>query len=372
MSQIRVARLVTAGEPLVLGVADKPAPGPNDVLVKVAAAGLVPNAYSIITAEGAPVPTLPAVFGLDVSGVIEAVGDNVLILKPGDRVYVDPHMTCGTCTSCRRGREDICRYNSLRGYVALTPEGGELLNQNPLGGLSEYVIAPDARIAKLPDTVDLRTAARLGYIGTSYAGLKKAGVGPGKTVLINGVTGTLGLAAVAIALGMGATTILGIGRNRDVMHRIEQLAPGRISTRSSEDNIDFVAWAQDATGGDGVDALFDCLGNGGDSNSTNTLLAAITKGGRAVLAAGGVDGHISQSYWDILTRDVAVVGSQWFTSTEIDELITLIGAGVIDLSFLEHRSYPLDEVNDAFTFVGDRPGGFINVVVHPGDTATDV
>nr|WP_255410386.1 alcohol dehydrogenase catalytic domain-containing protein [Cryobacterium sp. N19] len=227
-------------------------------MVKVVAAGLVPNAYNIITVVGAPVPTLPAVFGLDVSGVIEAVGDNVLILKPGDRVYVDPHMTCGTCTSCRRGREDICRYNSLRGYVALTPEGGELLNQNPLGGLSEYVIAPDARIAKLPDTVDLRTAARLGYIGTSYAGLKKVGVGPGKTVLINGVTGTLGLAAVAIALGMGATTILGIGRNRDVMHRIEQLAPGRISTHSSEDNIDLVAWAQDATGGDGVDALFDC------------------------------------------------------------------------------------------------------------------
>ncbi|KZF12591.1 hypothetical protein A2J03_17565 [Rhodococcus sp. EPR-157] len=141
-------------------------------------------------------PDLPAAFGLDVSGVIEQVGEHVLNLEVGDHVYVDPHLTCDTCHQCRRGRSDLCRYNSLRGYAALTPDGPKLLNQHPLGGLSEYVVAADRNVAVLPKHLDLRTAARFGYLGTSFAALKKGGFAPGSTVLINGVTGTLGVAAV--------------------------------------------------------------------------------------------------------------------------------------------------------------------------------
>lgn len=366
MTQIRVARLTAPGNPLEVGTADKPALGLNDVLVRVEACGLVPNAAKIIEDGGDALPELQAVFGLDVSGVIEELGDHVLELKVGDHVYVDPHLTCGTCHQCRRGRADLCRYNSLRGYAALTPDGGALLNQHPLGGLSEYVVAADRSVAVLPDSVDLFTAARFGYIGTSFAALKKGGLTASQTVLINGVTGTLGVAAVAIALGMGATRVLGIGRNEDVMERVRNLDPTRIEVVSSEDGDDLAAWATRATDGLGVDVLLDCLGNGGDSSSTNALLDAVKIGGRAVLIAGGVYGTIGQTYWDILVKDKAVLGSQWFTSGEIDELIRLVDAGVVDLSILEHKKFPLEEVNDAFAFVGDRPGGFTNVVVLPG------
>ena len=366
MTRIRVARLVEEGKPLEVGTADKPTLGLNDVLVRVEACSLVPNAAKIIEAGGPALPNLPAVFGLDVSGVIEAVGDHVLELEVGDHVYVDPHLTCGTCHQCRRGRSDLCKYNSLRGYAALTPDGGALLNQHPLGGLSEYVVAADRNIAKLPESMDLLTAARFGYIGTSFAALKKGNLAASQTVLINGVTGTLGVAAVAIALGMGATRILGIGRNEDVMEKVRQLDPTRVTVISSEDEDDLAAWAATATDDLGVDVLIDCLGNGGDSNSTNALLNAVKIGGRAVLVAGGVEGTVGQEYWDILVKDKAVLGSQWFTPGEIDELVRLVDAGVIDLSILEHKTFPLDEVNDAFAFVGDRPGGFTNVVVLPG------
>ena len=366
MTTIRVARLVEPGEPLELGTADKPGLGPNDVLVRVEACGLVPNAAKIIQDGGPALPDLPAVFGLDVSGVIEAIGAHVLELAVGDRVYVDPHLTCGTCHQCRRGRADLCKYNSLRGYAALTPDGGELLNQHPLGGLSEYVVAADRSIAVLPESIDLLTAARFGYIGTAFAGLKKGNLPQGGTVLVNGVTGTLGVAAVAIALGMGASRILGIGRNPDVLEQVGRLDPERVRIVSSEDETDLVGWATDATGGLGADVLLDCLGNGGDAGSTDTLLDAVKIGGRAVLLAGGVDGRVGQEYWNILVQDKAVLGSQWFTSAEIDEMIRMIATGVIDLTAITHKTFPLDQVNEAFAFVGDRPGGFTNVVVLPG------
>ncbi|MCE3555809.1 alcohol dehydrogenase catalytic domain-containing protein [Pseudonocardia sp. RS11V-5] len=369
MSKINVARLVETGKPLEVGVADKPVPGPKDVLVKVAACGLVPNTSNVVNGYTPfTLPALPAVFGLDVAGTIEAVGDHVIGLQVGQRVYVDPFMTCDNCSSCRRNRRDLCPSAYYRGYMSPTPGGGALINQYPYGGLSEYVTAPDSRVAVLPETIDLRTAARFGYVGTSYGALRKAGLGPAQTLLINGVTGTLGVAAVAIALGMGATRILGVGRNRAVLERVRELAPNRVSTISSEDGVDLVEWAREHTGGEGVDVIYDCLGVGGDSGSTSGLLRAARPGGRAVLVAGGVLGDVAQTYMDILMLDVQVMGSQWFSAEDADQMIAMIGAGVIDLSFLEHRVFGLPEVNEAIERVGSRPGGFENVVVMPGQS----
>ncbi|TGO42608.1 hypothetical protein BHYA_0006g00080 [Botrytis hyacinthi] len=343
--QINVARIVEFGKPLEVGKADKPVPGLKDVLVKVEACCLVPNSHNLVKTgggEGFALPQLPCVFGLDASGVVEAVGDHVLGLKPGDRVYVDPLLTCE--------RKDLCINSCLRAYFARSPGGEQMLTNFLLGALSEYVISPDINLALLPASIDFATASRFGYIGTSFGGLKKANIGPGKVLLINGVTGTLGYAAVAIALGFGCTKILGIGRNKDRLKELEGLSPnGRICTISSED----------------ANALYDCLGNGGDANTTSILVNTLKKGGRAVLAAGGAEGQIPQGYLEAMSRDVAVLGTLWFNSAEIEELIALIDAGVIDFSFLRHEFFPLRKVNEAFKFVGDRPGGAVNVVVQP-------
>jgi alcohol dehydrogenase len=89
MPEINVARLVKVGEPLELGTTEKPTPSPTDVLVKVDACCLVPNSYNLVTGKaGLPILDLPGIFGLDVAGTIERVGENVLNLKAGDRVHV--------------------------------------------------------------------------------------------------------------------------------------------------------------------------------------------------------------------------------------------------------------------------------------------
>jgi alcohol dehydrogenase len=242
-----------------------------------------------------------------------------------------------------------------------------MLTHYPLGALSEYLLSPDANLAVLPKSIDTATASRFGYIGTSFGGLKKAQMGPGKTLLVNGVTGTLGYAAVAIALGLGCTRILGIGRNKERLVELEGLCPkGRVRTISSEGGMEsVVAWIKEQTNGLGPDALYDCLGNGGDANATSILIGTVKTGGRAVLAAGGADGEIKQSYLEAMSRDVAVLGTIWFTSAEIDELIALIDAGVIDFGFLRHEFFPLGKVNEAFERVGGRAGGAVNVVVQP-------
>ena len=241
------------------------------------------------------------------------------------------------------------------------------LERYPIGGMSDYVLSPDSKISVIPESIELDTAARFGYIGTSFGALRKGGVGPASTVLINGVTGTLGYAAAAIALGFGATKILGIGRNPDRLKDVASLGSGqRIVVASSEEEEDVAEWVKSQTGGLGPDVLIDCLGVGGDADTTMNLIRSIKRGGKAILVAGGAEGEVSQTYMEAMMHDVAIIGSNWFTTGEMDDLVAMIDAGIIDFSFLQHKAFSLDEANEAIKFVGDRPGGAVNVLVKPG------
>lgn len=365
MSTMKVARMVGINEPFEVGTADVPKPGRHEVRVKVAACGLVPNSYNVVTGKTPfALPDMPYIFGLDTAGEIDAVGEDVLNLSVGDRVWIDPVFVCGTCDACRSQRGG-CPFATMRGYMGTSPRSAEIINQWRDGGMAEYTVAPADKIALLPDSLDYLTASRLGYIGTSFNGLKTAELTPGQTVLINGVTGTLGVAAVAIALGLGATKILGIGRNKERLDIVKQLNPERIEVLSTEDDIDPTTWVKEHTNDLGVDVFYDCLGVGGDANSTNDLVKTVKPGGHVSLAAGGAEGDITRSYAEAMAQNVPILGTGFASRGQMYDLLNLIHAGVIDLSFLTHKTFDLDDVNDALAYIGDRPGGNVTVSVLP-------
>jgi alcohol dehydrogenase len=106
------ARLHAFGEPMVLERIPKPAPRHTDVLVKVAACGVVPNLRNVLSRwrdwfPELPLPKLPAIFGLDVAGVVAEAGAGVQNFKVGSRVYVSPGLS-RSCPSCRRGDSINC------------------------------------------------------------------------------------------------------------------------------------------------------------------------------------------------------------------------------------------------------------------------
>lgn len=247
----------------------------------------------------------------------------------------------------------------------MAESGKKTLARYSIGGFAEYILTPDSKVAVLPSSISTDLAAKFGYLGTSYGALSKANLGPGKTVLINGVTGTLGIGGTLISLGFGAIKVLGIGRNPERLKEAADLSP-RVLTKSSEDGDDLVKWVLEQTGGLGVDVMYDCLGVGGGANTTQTLIrGAIKRGGVAVLAAGAADGEIGGSYTEFMQREVSILGSMWFTDGEVDEMIALIDAGVIDVSKYETKPFSLKDVNKAIEYVGDRPGGFTNVIIKP-------
>src|SRR3712207_1700766 len=139
-------------------------------------------------------------------------------------------------------------------------DGQKLFDAYPYGGLAEYLTAPQRNLVKLPDSVSSEEGARFGYLGTGYSALKKAGAGPGTTVLVDGISGTLGLGVALNALAMGATKIFGTGRNADLLD-VRAIAPDRIEVLPVGE-ADLAEWVRAKNGGHGVDIAIDALGPG--------------------------------------------------------------------------------------------------------------
>jgi alcohol dehydrogenase len=351
------------------------------VLVEVKACGVVPNLtrvvsnyFGTLTPDNKMMPPLPAIFGLDPAGVVAKVGEQVWHVRPGERVYVNPGRSCGSCRMCRSGQAYDCPSWTLQGYFGRSQE---IMRAYPYGGLAQFITAPATALVKLPNSVSFEAAARLGYLGTAYAAMKKIGVGPGQTLLINGISGQLGLNAAQLALAMGATKILGTGRNAALLDRVKKLAPQRIEVLavpnapapgagpSQPDPL--VVWAKKLTDGHGVDGMIDCLPPGAPASAMMRALFCLRRGGRAVNVGAVMETLPLNAFW-MMTNRIGLQGSVWFTTGEGEEMVAMADAGTLDLSILEHRVSPLSKVNEVLAGMDGRNGGFTNFVIDPTRT----
>lgn len=292
------------------------------------------------------------------------VGDLVHDVRVGDRVYVNPLRTCGSCRHCRRGDPRACRHAAFQGYFGFSEHALQTFADYNTGGLAEYMVAPASAIVTLPDTMSYDHAARLGYMGTAYSALKKACVGPTDTLLVNGISGTLGIGCVVFGLAMGVKKILGTGRDRALLEVFKAIAPHRIEVHSiTEGPID--AWARTFTeNGEGADAFIDCNGPGAAHETFLQGMRAMRRGGRAV-DIGAVAGEIPIDVHFMMDNNQCLIGSQWFTTEEGKEMADMVGSSVADFSLLETHARPLSEVNEAISGIAVRHGGFSNFVIHP-------
>lgn len=368
-TMMKVARMHTIGAPMKIETVPVPTPGPNDVLVRVHSCGIVPNLGNILANwttwfPELPLPPLPAIFGLDPAGEVVAVGKQVHDWKVGERVYVNPGRYCGGCRACRSGRLVDCTYYAFNGYFGFSQKSLKLFDDYPYGGLGEYMTAPQYSLVRLPDNVSYDEAARFGYLGTAYSAMRKAGVAPGKSVLINGISGTLGIGGALFGLAMGATRILGTGRNVELLERVRELAPGRIEVFSNAGGEPIDKWVEAVTGGAGVDVFVDCLGPGAPHETMQQGLRSLRRGGRA-FNIGATAGLVPVNLHAMMDQQQTVEGSAWFTAGEGQDMADMAAVGTLRMSVFEHVKFPLDQVNEAISGIANRNGGFSNYVINP-------
>jgi alcohol dehydrogenase len=171
------------------------------------------------------------------------------------------------------------------------------------------------------------------------------------------------VAAVLLALSMGATRIVGFGRNREILAKLKAIAPDRIEVLALGDQP-IAEWMRGHTEQLGADVLVDCSARGAPAATTAEALKGLKRGAIAV-NIGALTEPLPIEPMRFMTSRLHFRGSNWFTTGEGQMMAEMASAGVLDLSHLTTQAYPLDRLNDALDAIKARPGGFTNIVVNP-------
>jgi propanol-preferring alcohol dehydrogenase len=317
---MKAIRLLRTGEPLAAESVAIPAPGPADVLVRVRAAGIC---HSDAHYRAGTVPaTLPCTLGHEVAGVVEACGNRVRELRPGDRVCLNYLVTCGECAHCRAGREQFC-------------DSAGMIGKHRDGGFAEFICVPARGVLRLPDAVGFEHGAVLMCSSaTALHALNKARVGAGDTVAVFGAGG-LGMSAIQLARLRGASAVYAV----DVHPRKLALAQSFGATPVDASSADPVAAIRRLTGGRGVDAALELIGL---ARTMEQAVEVLAPRGRAALAGLTQERMSVAPYRDVLNREAEIIGVSDHLASEIGELMGYVERGELDLAQAVTRVVPLE------------------------------
>ncbi|RFZ85121.1 NAD(P)-dependent alcohol dehydrogenase [Mucilaginibacter terrenus] len=261
--EITVAVTKEKNAPFTFEQAELDGPRANEVMIKITACGIC---HTDLAARDQIYPApLPIVLGHEGSGVVEAVGNEVTKVKPGDHVVIS-YGHCGKCPNCLKGSPSYC-YN----FVGLNFGGGRAdgshAHHQKNDGLNDfffqqssfgtYTIAPEINVVKVDPTVPLELLGPLGCGIQTGAGsvINALKPGPGSSILIFG-TGAVGLSAIMAAAATGCTTIIAVDINAGRLELALKLgATHTLDSRQSD-----FADAIKAIDSDGIDYALDTTG----------------------------------------------------------------------------------------------------------------
>ncbi len=318
-------------------------PGPHEVLVRTVGAGVCHSDHHYLV--GKYTTPLPTVMGHEASGIVEAVGDLVTYLKPGDHVVACLSIFCGRCEFCLTGRMALCaQEGTMRqdGRPRLSG-GGELIHPySAIGAFAEQMLLHEHALVKIDHDIPLLSAAVVGCAVVTGLGsvFNTAGEKPGTTVAVIGAGG-VGLNVIQGSLLAGARRVVAV----DIIPGKLELARefGATDGIASENPIDNLL---DLTGG-GVDYAFDAVGL---KETAQQAFAMLRPGGTAILIGMiplGVE--ISLPGVDFL-YEKTIKGSNMGSNrsrVDIPQYLELYRRGRIKLDELVSRTRPLDEIGSA-------------------------
>jgi NAD+-dependent secondary alcohol dehydrogenase Adh1 len=246
-------------------------------------------------------------------------------VRPGDAVVVHPVVSCGRCPACRRGEEMHCADGSFSGL-------------DSDGGFAEYLRTGGRSLVRLPDGVrpaDVAPHADAGL--TAYRVARRAAerLAPGSRCAVIGIGG-LGHIAVQLLRELSDAELVAVDRSRPALELAAGLGASHLVDASAGDPADAV---HELTGGRGVEAVVDFVGEGSALGEARRMLA---RGGTHWVV--GYGGTIEIPAIDVVAREITVAGSLVGTRAELAELMALVAEGRVAL---HAREYPLEDIGVA-------------------------
>jgi NADPH:quinone reductase-like Zn-dependent oxidoreductase len=298
-------------EVLVRETIDLPDPGAREVLVRVRAVAL--NHLDMWVRRGLPNLKLsyPHRLGADIVGEVEALGAGARGVKVGDKVVVNPGVSCGVCDRCLSGQDNLCRQYAI-------------LGEHTQGGYSRHVVVPDANVLPYPGDLPFTqiAAVPLVFLTAWQMVVEKARVRPGQTVLVQAAGSGVSSAAIQIAKLHGARVIATTSTDAK-MDRARALGADEVVNYTAQD---FVAEVKRLTGKRGADVVIEHVG--GDVLAKS--IVATASGGRIVTcgATAGFEPKIDLRH--VFFRQIELLGSTMGSKGSLFVILDHVKAGRLE------------------------------------------
>ncbi|MFI2415538.1 Zn-dependent alcohol dehydrogenase [Streptomyces sp. NPDC018947] len=344
---VRAAVVPAVGAPLEITGIELPEPGPGQVRVRLAAAGVCHSDLSL--SNGTMRVPLPAVLGHEGAGTVLAVGEGVTHVAPGDGVVLNWAPSCGSCHPCSLGEVWLCA-DALTGaantHARRADDGTGLHPGLNVAAFAEETVVPASCVLPCPDGIPLTDAALLGCaVLTGYGAVHHAAqVREGETVAVFGAGG-VGLATLQAARIAGASKIVAV----DVSPEKEELARAAGATDYLVASDTTAREIRALTGKQGVDVAVECVGR---AVTIRTAWDSTRRGGRTtVVGIGGKDQQVTFNALEIFHWGRTLTGCVYGNADPARDLPVLaehVRTGRLDLAALVTERIPLDGIPAAF------------------------
>lgn len=326
---MRAAVLEAPGGPDSFKLMDVPIPeyGPRDVLVAVRACGVSGRDVAERSGTYRRHVTFPLIIGLEISGIVHAVGPEVTTLTRGDHVATKAFSSCGLCRYCRSGRETSC------------------LNRQPVrGGYGEFTALPEDALVKIPETIPFEAACSLGpAVGVALNAVRDtAHVTMGEHVLVTGATGGLGGASIQLARLAGAR-VIALTRSSAKAATLREFGAHDVVVIPA--NGKFSPHVLDMTEGQGVDVVIDNIGSPVFWESFQSLALH----GQFAIVGQIVGERVQINLAQIFFKRAQLLGVGSVSRAQLSDVAELTAKGLLRPQI--ETVMPLEEVAAAHAFV---------------------
>ena len=322
-------------------VREVPAPEPEwgQVLVRIMATGICGSDLS----EYRRTDAIPQVRGHEPSGIVEAVGEGVKRLQPGDRVAVHHHQGCGVCPSCARGETVACPEDRVVGV-------------STSGSFAEFTAVDERNCISLPDSASFIDGAFMACVGgTAWGAYRRLEARPTECVVVFGL-GPVGLSCVLVGKALGLR-VIGV----DVV--AERVAFAQESCGADA--------GVDASTGDSIAAIHEFTGGGADcvietsgaAAARRSIIPSLRRGGRAaIVGVGSAEAVINPG--DIHAKACTIIGSVVFPLGWMWDLAAFIELSAMSFEPAVTHRMSLDQAEEALRLADEANCGKVVFLPH--------
>jgi S-(hydroxymethyl)mycothiol dehydrogenase len=346
MQQVKAVVARAKGEPVSIETINVPDPGPGEALVRVQACGVCHT--DLHYREGGINDDFPFLLGHEAAGVVEAVGDDVTSVAPGDFVVLNWRAVCGNCRACNRGEPWYCFATHNATQKMTLEDGTELSPALDIGAFAEKTLVAAGQCTKVDPST---RAAAVGLLGCGVmaglgAALNTGNVSRGKSVAVIGCGG-VGVAAIAGSVLAGASTIIAVDIDDRKLEGARRMG-ATYAVNSTKD--DPVAAIRALTDGNGADVVIDAVGR--PETWKQAFYARDLAGTLVLVGVPTPDMKIPDiPLIDVFGRGGALKSS-WYgdclPSRDFPMLVSLYQQGRLDLDAFVSEEIGLGDVEAAF------------------------